>query len=190
MIRQQQRNIMASRRGVISKSAALGIVLTCKGLSTAGGHAKQRGGPPPYRPAPGAKDLRAALFNWPWHMGMLRGIDEHELVASLEHQAKGTDLTTVETETGQMYVVMPVPASVRTAIKVAAQPPAWIQESPASPSAQNQPTPRLANGKPDMTGNWSPTASPNGRYGNRRCGPTQDADCTPQINQIATQLRH
>ena len=46
--------------------------------------------PPPYRPAAGAKDLRAVLFNWTWHMGMLRGVDEHELVASLEYQGKGT----------------------------------------------------------------------------------------------------
>jgi hypothetical protein len=34
------------------------------------------------------------------------------------------DLTAVETETGSVYVVMPVPASVRAAIKVAAQQPA------------------------------------------------------------------
>jgi hypothetical protein len=94
------------------------------------------------------------------------------------------DLTTVETETGQVYVVMPVPASVRAAIKVTAQSPAWIQVSAAPQTAQNQPTPRLADGKPDLTGNWIPVAGPNGRYGNRRCGPTQ-VDCTPQINQTA-----
>ena len=28
---------------------------------------------PRYTPAPGAKDLKAVLFNWFWHMGMLRG---------------------------------------------------------------------------------------------------------------------
>jgi hypothetical protein len=37
------------------------------------------------------------------------------------------DLTTVETETGQVYVVMPVPASVRAANTPTAQPPAWTQ---------------------------------------------------------------
>ena len=42
-----------------------------------------------------------------------------------------------------MYVVMPVRATVRTAIKVAAQPPTWIQQNPAAQSAQDQPTPRL-----------------------------------------------
>ena len=30
------------------------------------------------------------LFNWTWHLGMLRGVDEHELVVSLEYQGKGT----------------------------------------------------------------------------------------------------
>jgi hypothetical protein len=62
------------------------------------------------------------------------------------------DLTTVETETGQVYVVMPVPASVRAANTPTAQPPAWTQPKLADNGAQNQPTPRLANGKPDMTG--------------------------------------
>jgi hypothetical protein len=43
-----------------------------------------------YTPAPGAKDLKATLFNWFWHMGMLRGAQEVEAVATLEHQATGT----------------------------------------------------------------------------------------------------
>ncbi len=43
-----------------------------------------------YRPAKDAKDLRAVLFNWTWYMGMLRGVDEHELISSLEYQGKGT----------------------------------------------------------------------------------------------------
>ena len=30
------------------------------------------------------------LFNWTWHLGMLRGVDEHELIVSLEYQGKGT----------------------------------------------------------------------------------------------------
>jgi len=29
------------------------------------------------------------LFNWTWHMGMLRGVDEHELIVSLEYHGKG-----------------------------------------------------------------------------------------------------
>jgi len=43
----------------------------------------------PYTPAAGAKDLRAVLFNWMWHQGMLKGTDERDMVATLEYQAKG-----------------------------------------------------------------------------------------------------
>jgi len=52
----------------------------------------QFGGPPPelYTPAEGAKDLKSVLFNWPWHMGMLRGIEEHELAVTLEYRGEGT----------------------------------------------------------------------------------------------------
>ena len=46
--------------------------------------------PPPYTPAEGAKDLKSVLFNWPWHMGMLRGIEEHELAVTLEYRGEGT----------------------------------------------------------------------------------------------------
>jgi hypothetical protein len=53
-------------------------------------HAQFSTAPPPYTPAPGARDLKAVLFNWTWNMGMLRGIDEHELIASLEYQGTGT----------------------------------------------------------------------------------------------------
>lgn|SRR5689334_9566812 len=52
---------------------------------------RQGGGPPArYTPAPGAKDLRAVLFNWAWYMGMLRGPQENESVATLELKATGT----------------------------------------------------------------------------------------------------
>ena len=52
----------------------------------------QFGGPPPtpYTPAEGVKDAKSVLFNWPWHMGMLRGIEEHELVVTLEYRGEGT----------------------------------------------------------------------------------------------------
>src|SRR5262245_10393973 len=53
--------------------------------------AQRQGGPPArYTPAPGAKDLRAVLFNWAWYMGMLRGPQEIEAVATLELKATGT----------------------------------------------------------------------------------------------------
>ncbi len=46
-------------------------------------------GNPPYTPESGARDLKSTLFNWAWNMGMLRGIDEHELIATLEYQGSG-----------------------------------------------------------------------------------------------------
>jgi hypothetical protein len=42
-----------------------------------------------YTPEAGARDLKAVLFNWMWYMGMLRGPQEVEAVATLEHQATG-----------------------------------------------------------------------------------------------------
>src|SRR5262245_18324451 len=59
----------------------------------AGGQGRGRENDPnagaPYTPAAGAKDLRAVLFNWMWHQGMLKGTDERDMVATLEYQAKG-----------------------------------------------------------------------------------------------------
>ncbi len=393
---------MASRQGMIRTTIALGIALTLGAPLTvsaqAGGGAgpapaqqgggRGRGGPPPYTPAPGARDLRSVLFNWGWHLGMLRSDQERDIVASLEYQGKGTmqvngqpcnvtkyrssinyqtsgeriqltgtrpngescstievlsgayawnedipgaelikgqgkatpmaaatrermirlwagpqgalksalagiqdpplfavrpgtqvpadvatagktsvvweggkpvvsfpipgvpgamaaatldakfmaekvvvrdgtntteftysdyrdwnnplhpaeafvagrmterrngtvvrDITTTLTETGQMYVVMPVPASVKAAITPTLQPPNWVSgfapAAAAAPSAAaSAMTPRLANGKPDMTGSWtSPSLGPPGG-GNRRCGPTQTRCEVPNDNFV------
>ena len=70
------------------------------------------------------------------------------------------DITTTLTETGQMYVVMPVPASVKAAIKPTLQPPNWVSDSLQRRRQRQRRllqavTPRLANGKPDMTGSWA-----------------------------------
>jgi hypothetical protein len=368
---------MPFRRGVIWTSIAIGFVLMIGALAPVVALAQGFGDYPViYRPAKGAKDLRSVLFNWTWYMGMLRGVDEHELVSSLEYQGKGAiqvngqpctltkyrvstsyqtpgqrvqytcarsngqtyssvevvsgqyawnediagaeivpgkgkatpmpdavqerlirvwasaqgapkaaiaglapaaqlganpatllkdgvdkvgetslswqegkpvvtypipdvpgaiatatlndkymaervvvkqgsktteftygdyqdwnnplnkvdalyagkiterrdgtiarDLTTVQTETGSVYVVMPVPASVRAAIHVAAQP------TPApKPLEASGETPRMANGHPDLTGNWNYNAM-NWRYGNRRCDPTQQEGCSRALNQ-------
>ena len=76
---------------MIGTRIAIGAVLTISALSPAGARAQGFGDYPViYRPAKDAKDLRAVLFNWTWYMGMLRGVDEHELIASLEYQGKGT----------------------------------------------------------------------------------------------------
>jgi len=69
---------LASRRSFLRSAGVL-----------AGGAQFGRGGPP-YTPEPGARDLKAVLFNWTWHMGMLRGVSEPEIVASLEYQGNGT----------------------------------------------------------------------------------------------------
>jgi hypothetical protein len=44
----------------------------------------------PYTPEPDARDLKAVLFNWAWHMGMLRGQDEFDLIQTFEYRAEGT----------------------------------------------------------------------------------------------------
>jgi hypothetical protein len=84
------------------------------------------------------------------------------------------DITTTLTETGQMYVVMPVPASIRAAIKPTLQAPNWTLNADAKPiQIAAAVTPRLADGHPDMTGNWNPPPLPVTGSGTRRCGPTQ-----------------
>ena len=107
---------MASRQGMIRTTIALGIAFALGAPLTAsaqggGGGAQpatpaqgagvvralsrwrprpRRGGPPPYTPAAGARDLRSVLHNWGWHLGMLRSDQERDIVASLEYQGKGT----------------------------------------------------------------------------------------------------
>jgi len=78
---------MAIGQNTTFTRVAIGIALTVGTLSTA---AAQGRVPEPYTPAPDAKDLKAVLFNWMWSMGMLKGHDERDMVASLEYQGKGT----------------------------------------------------------------------------------------------------
>ena len=52
--------------------------------------AAQQQAPARYTPAKDARDLKAVLFNWAWYMGMLRGAQETESVATLELKATGT----------------------------------------------------------------------------------------------------
>src|SRR5262249_9286685 len=86
------------------------------------------------------------------------------------------DITTTVTETGQMYVVVPVPASIKAAINPTNQPPTWILTSTPPAPTQTAPAavpPRLPNGKPDMTGVWNGPPLLITGSGTRRCGPTQ-----------------
>jgi hypothetical protein len=88
------------------------------------------------------------------------------------------DITTTLTETGQMYVVMPVPASIKAAEHPGDQAPNWTLNADAKPAptqTASATTPRLADGHPDMTGNWRGAPLPIGGSGTRRCGPTQVA---------------
>ena len=94
------------------------------------------------------------------------------------------DLTTTQTETGNVYVVAPVPASVQMATKVTGQLPHGIVAKDEPPVNHSVPTPRLGS-HPDLTGNWSYTDWI-GNYmtgGGRRCAPTQSPTCDRQDNQ-------
>ena len=69
----------------LAVALAIGVPLTA-GAQTPPGAATTE----PYTPAKDAKDLKAVLFNWMWHMGMLKGHDERDMVATLEYQGTGT----------------------------------------------------------------------------------------------------
>jgi hypothetical protein len=80
---------MASRTGSTGARVALAAGLAA--FFSVAAHA-QFGAPakPLYTPPEGAKDLKSVLVNWPWHMVMLRGIEEHELAVTLEYRGEGT----------------------------------------------------------------------------------------------------
>jgi hypothetical protein len=100
---------MAGRRSLIT--SVLVVLVAAGGVEVLGqatpspgapaGGAQGRGGPggpgrggfggrgPSFTPVAGAKDLKSVLYNWTWHMGMLRSGNESELVKTLEYQADG-----------------------------------------------------------------------------------------------------
>src|SRR5690606_33899697 len=55
------------------------------------------------------------------------------------------------------------------------QPPNWTLTPGRAPAPQTAAveTPRRADGKPDLSGNWSRAPNPISGSGRRRCGPTQ-----------------
>jgi len=94
------------------------------------------------------------------------------------------DLTTTETETGNVYVVAPVPASVKAAMKGTGEIPKGVFAKTEQPVDKSAPTPRLG-AHPDLTGNWA-FSDWIGNYmtgGGRRRAPTQKPDVTRQDNQ-------
>ncbi|HXD74334.1 MAG TPA: hypothetical protein VN628_11380 [Vicinamibacterales bacterium] len=94
------------------------------------------------------------------------------------------DLQTTQTETGNVYVVAPVPASVKAAMKPAGAMPVAVFAKAETPIDKSIPTPRLG-AHPDLTGNYQ-YSDWIGNYmtgGGRRRAPTQKADVTRQDNQ-------
>jgi hypothetical protein len=90
------------------------------------------------------------------------------------------DIKTAVTETGSVYVVVPVPPNVGPTEPL----PMYGSDQKAPVLASTAPTPRMHNGKPDLTGSWrSGNKFFIWRYGNRRCAPTQLEGCNPQWNQ-------
>jgi hypothetical protein len=94
------------------------------------------------------------------------------------------DLTTRETETGNVYVVAPVPPSVQKAMNVTTKAPTIVfakQEPPANTTAT---VPRLG-GHPDLTGTWAWNDWIGNYMGNggRRCAPNQEKPCNRGTNQ-------
>jgi hypothetical protein len=96
------------------------------------------------------------------------------------------DLTTDVTETGNVYVVAPVPPSVQKATTVATKAPTIVFARQEPPTNTTAPTPRIG-GHPDLTGNWAEfNIGWIGNYmgnGGRRCGPTQQKPCNRSTNQ-------
>ncbi|MBV8729242.1 MAG: hypothetical protein JO336_05485 [Acidobacteriia bacterium] len=81
---------MSVRRAMIWTRVALAAGFIIGGKFSAGAQGRRGGVPEPYTPAPDAKDLKAVLFRWMWGMGMLKGHDERDMVATLEYHGKGT----------------------------------------------------------------------------------------------------
>jgi hypothetical protein len=78
--------------GAFAAALALGSVLpaNAQGGGGGGGGGGFGGGAPMYTPEPGAKDLKAVLYNWTWSLGMLRGQAENELVGTIDWHGEGT----------------------------------------------------------------------------------------------------
>jgi len=86
---------MVDRRRLAT--GVLALLVAMSGVTAAGqgaggrGAGGQRGGGRggAFTPDTGARDLKSVLFNWTWHMGMLRSGNESELVKTLEYEAEG-----------------------------------------------------------------------------------------------------
>lgn len=77
---------MSFRR--IVATGAFAFVVSLAGVEPADAQFGRETGP--YTPEADARDLKAVLFNWAWHTGMLRGQDEFDLIQTFEYRAEGT----------------------------------------------------------------------------------------------------
>src|SRR5690606_18669158 len=84
---------------VFACCALAAVTLTAAAVADAQGRGGGRGGGGgafggrgggAYTPEAGARDLKAVLLNSTWHMGMLRGEAEPELIGTLEYRGVGT----------------------------------------------------------------------------------------------------
>jgi hypothetical protein len=94
------------------------------------------------------------------------------------------DLTTNVTETGNVYVVAPVPASVQSAMQVSGKLPVGVMAKMEPPVDRSKATPRLGE-HPDLSGSWS-WNDWIGNYmngGGRRRSPWQAKDSGRDTNQ-------
>src|SRR6202522_3528534 len=90
MTRDEWRDIMTLKRTIIGTRIAIVVGLAISALPTASAQGPRGPVKEPYTPAADAKDLKSVLFKWMWSMGMLKGHDERDMVATLEYQGKGT----------------------------------------------------------------------------------------------------
>src|SRR5215470_11857926 len=97
-----ERVVMVDRRSlaigvlaILVAASQVGYAQEGRGGAPAGRGAGGRGGGgfgargPAFTPDAGAKDLKSVLYNWTWHMGMLRSGNESELVKTLDYYADG-----------------------------------------------------------------------------------------------------
>ena len=61
-----------------------------QGRGGAGGGGRGRGGA--YTPPAGSKELKDVLYNWAWHMGMLRSGAESELIKTMDYYGAGGNI--------------------------------------------------------------------------------------------------
>jgi hypothetical protein len=81
---------VGAHRAPLQLMRSLAAIVIFVGLASTNLLWAQRTTPPPTSQAAAAGDRKSVLFNWMWYMGMLRGVQEVDAVATLELQGTGT----------------------------------------------------------------------------------------------------